>query len=136
MAWCFCDKNTNVIYGIASNADAILKIDTKTDKVTTIGYPLNRNWAHRQDGKYKYLGGALGGDGYCYFFPCDAEQVLRVDLETDECKLIGPKFMEGMNKWQNGFLAKRWSNIRHSPKSTWYIKGNTIKRPKKMWRQV
>ena len=102
----FCDKNTNVIYGIASNADAILKIDTKTDKVTTIGYPLNRNWAHRQDGKYKYLGGALGGDGYCYFFPCDAEQVLRVDLETDECKLIGPKFMEGMNKWQNGFLAK------------------------------
>ena len=102
----FCDQNTNIIYGIASNADAILKIDTKTDTVTTIGYPLNRNWAHRQDGKYKYLGGAIGGDGYCYFFPCDAEQVLRVDLKTDECKLIGPKFMEGMNKWQNGFLSQ------------------------------
>ena len=69
--------------------------------------------------------------GTVIFFPCDAEQSVRVDLETDECKLIGPKFMEGMNKWQNGFLAKRWSNIRHSPESTWYIKGNTIKRPKK-----
>ena len=70
-----------------------------------MGYPLNRNWKHRQDGRYKYLGGAIGPDGFCYFFPCDAERVLRVDIKTGECKTIGPKFMEGMNKWQNGFCA-------------------------------
>eukprot|EP00945_MAST-04E_sp_MAST-4E-sp1_P008010 g8010.t1 len=101
----FYCKETGAIYGIPSNADAVLKIDTKTDTVTTIGYPLNREWSHRQDGRYKYLGGAIGPDGYCYFFPCDAERVLRVDLRTDKCKTIGPKFMEGMNKWQNGFCA-------------------------------
>ena len=46
----FCDQNTNIIYGIASNADAILKIDTKTDTITTIGYP----------GLYRSLKGGSG----------------------------------------------------------------------------
>lgn len=38
--------------------------------------------------------------GKVYFFPSDAERVCCVDTETDEVKLVGPIFLEGMNKWQ------------------------------------
>merc|ERR1712087_1044355 len=61
---------------------------------------------HRNDDKYKYLGGGVAADGKVYFFPSDAERVLCVDPKTDECKLVGPIFLEGMNKWQNGFSAR------------------------------
>ena len=44
--------------------------------------------------------------GKVYFFPSDAERVCCVDPKTDEVKLIGPIFLEGMNKWQNGFSAR------------------------------
>eukprot|EP00928_Gymnodinium_smaydae_P005669 TRINITY_DN11936_c0_g1_i1.p1 TRINITY_DN11936_c0_g1~~TRINITY_DN11936_c0_g1_i1.p1 ORF type:complete len:457 (-),score=94.72 TRINITY_DN11936_c0_g1_i1:52-1371(-) len=94
-----------IVYGIPCNADSVLKIDTRTDTVTTIGHGL-KSGRHRNDDKYKYLGGGIGGDGKVYFFPSDAERVLCVDPATDECKLIGPEFMEGMNKWQNGFACR------------------------------
>ena len=38
--------------------------------------------------------------GKVYFFPSDAERVCCVDPAIDEVKLIGPIFLEGMNKWQ------------------------------------
>jgi len=95
----------SLIYGIPCNADGVLKIDSKTDSVTLIGGGL-KSGRHRDDDKYKYLGGGVGGDGKVYFFPSDAERVCCVDPETDEVKLVGPKFMEGMNKWQNGFAAR------------------------------
>lgn len=43
---------------------------------------------------------------YAYLFPCDAEQVLRVDCHTDEIKLIGPSLLDGINKFQNGFCGR------------------------------
>ena len=59
-----------------------------------------------QDGRYKYLGGALAKNGrYAYLFPCDAERVLRFDCETDEMTLIGPPLLDGENKFQNGFCS-------------------------------
>ena len=60
-----------------------------------------------QDGRYKYLGGALTADGrFAYLFPCDAEHVLRMDMDTDDLKLVGPRMTEGENKFQNGFVAR------------------------------
>jgi len=95
----------SLIYGIPCNADAVLKIDSKTDAVTLIGGGL-KSGRHRDDDKYKYLGGGVAGDGKVYFFPSDAERVLCVDPKTDECKLVGPIFLDGMNKWQNGFACR------------------------------
>jgi len=97
-----------IIYGIPSNADVVLKIDTNTDEVSLIGGPSEIvSGRHRSDGKYKYLGGACGADNKVFLFPCDAERVLMIDTKTDECRQIGPRFLDTtMNKWQNGFLAK------------------------------
>ena len=33
---------------------------------------------HREDGKYKYLGGVLGSDGVMYLVPGDADRVMKV----------------------------------------------------------
>jgi hypothetical protein len=125
-----------LIFGIPSNADYVLKINTVTDKVTTIG-PKLESGRHRipQDGRYKYLGSAMGQDGIVYMFPCDAERVLAIDPVTDNVKYVGPYFLGtdkstykkgeapplvvekvkgviksityvGENKWQNGFAAR------------------------------
>ena len=40
--------------------------------------------------RYKYLGGAIGCDGNIYCFPCDAERVLRIDMETETVSTVGP----------------------------------------------
>lgn len=103
-----------VIYGFPNHADTVLRIDTRTDEVTTIGGgEVLKSGRHRkpQDGKYKYLGGAIGADGNMYCFPCDAERVMRVDTKTDEVVVVGPEFVYdtvGMciNKWQNGFRGR------------------------------
>ena len=83
-----------LIFGIPSNADYVLKIDTETDVVTTIG-PKLESGRHRipQDGRYKYLGSSTGSDGKVYMFPCDAERVLSIDPLTDAVKCIGPHFL-------------------------------------------
>ncbi|CAL1172126.1 unnamed protein product [Cladocopium goreaui] len=95
----------SLIYGIPCNSDSVLKIDTMTDSITQIGHGL-KSGRHRDDDKYKYLGGGVAADGKVYFFPSDAERVCCVDPVTDEVKLIGPIFLEGQNKWQNGFSAR------------------------------
>ena len=113
----------------------VLKIDTKLDTCCLIG-PKLVSGRHRvnKDGRYKYLGSALGPDGLIYMFPCDAERVLCIDPRTDSVRYIGPTFIGhppalrtsdrakyestvvsedgntihciGENKWQNGFAAK------------------------------
>jgi hypothetical protein len=95
-------------------ADTVLKVDTTTDTVTTIGDPGDINAGrHRvpQDGKYKYLGGALARDDNLYCFPCDAERVLMINTHDDGVKTIGPEFLHDeiglcVNKWQNGFRCR------------------------------
>jgi hypothetical protein len=87
-------QDGKLIYGIPSNSDYVLKIDTTTDVVTLIGNKLESG-RHRvpQDGRYKYLGSAMGGDGKMYMFPCDAEQVLCIDPSNDSVTRIGPLFL-------------------------------------------
>uniref|UniRef100_A0A7S4V5L1 Uncharacterized protein n=1 Tax=Ditylum brightwellii TaxID=49249 RepID=A0A7S4V5L1_9STRA len=98
------------IIGFPNNADSVLAIDVAESRVYTIGDDkVLKSGRHRipQDGRYKYLGGALTKDGrYAYLFPCDAERVLRIDMKTDELSLVGPELLEGENKYQNGFVAR------------------------------
>jgi len=98
------------IIGFPNNADSILVVDVMKSRVYMVGNStVLRSGSHRvpQDGRYKYLGGALTADGrYAYLLPCDAEYVLRMDMLTDELKLVGPHLTEGENKFQNGFVAE------------------------------
>uniref|UniRef100_A0A7S4MQY6 Uncharacterized protein n=1 Tax=Odontella aurita TaxID=265563 RepID=A0A7S4MQY6_9STRA len=102
------------IYGIPAHADAVLRIVPPTDggaepEIITFGGPL-RTGSHRSDNKYKYLGGAAGIDGCVYFFPSDADYVLRVNPHDMTAKEVGPNLREcealRHNKWQNGFSAR------------------------------
>jgi hypothetical protein len=76
------------IYGIPSNADSVLKIVPSTGEVSTIG-DVRGVTPHREDGKYKWLGGVLGSDGAIYGMPGDADVVLKIMPYTDEVSLIG-----------------------------------------------
>lgn len=97
------------IIGFPNNSDHVLVIDCDTAKVYTVGGSnLLKSGRHRipQDGRYKYLGGALTSDGrFAYLFPCDAERVLRMDLDSDHLTLVGPSLLDGENKFQNGFCG-------------------------------
>jgi hypothetical protein len=98
------------IYGFPNNADQILVVDCDRQRVYTVGdETVLQSGRHRipQDGCYKYLGGAATlNKKFAFLFPCDAEQVLRIDTVTDELRLVGPLLLEGENKYQNGFVAK------------------------------
>ena len=104
------------IYGFPNNADDVLVVECGDHrdvppKVYTVGggTGILKSGRHRipQDGRYKYLGGALTLDGsFAYLFPCDAEQVLRIDCRTDELKLVGCLLLDGENKFQNGFVGR------------------------------
>ena len=113
------------IIGFPNNSDYVLVIDCKSQRVYTVGMGHGNDYGggennnegggghltsgrHRipQDGRYKYLGGALAKNGrYAYLFPCDAERVLKFDCETDQMTLIGPPLLDGENKFQNGFCS-------------------------------
>jgi hypothetical protein len=97
------------IIGFPNNSDEVLVIDCQKQRVYTVGDSnILKSGRHRipQDGRYKYLGGALTNDGrYAYLFPCDAERVLRIDCEKEELTLIGPCLLDGINKFQNGFCG-------------------------------
>jgi hypothetical protein len=96
--------------GFICGSDSILVVNVLEQKVYLVGdNAILKSGTHRvpQDGRYKYLGGSLSADGrYCYLFPCDAEYVLRMDMSTDELKLVGPRMTEGENKFQNGFVSR------------------------------
>jgi len=72
-------------------------------QIKTIGGPL-RSGQHRNDNKYKYLGGAVGIDGNVYFFPYDADYVLQVNPRTDTVREVGPNLRD-LEPWQNGFAS-------------------------------
>lgn len=98
------------IYGFPNNSDQVLVINVETQRVYLVGdATILQSGSHRipQDGRYKYLGGALTIDERSvYLFPCDAERVLKINSETDELSLIGPLLLDGENKYQNGFVAR------------------------------
>lgn len=96
------------IFGFPNNANSVLVIDCSSQKVYTIGDgTIIRSGRHRKDGRYKYLGGASTLDeSFAYLFPCDAEQVLRIDCQSETLALVGPLLLEGENKFQNGFVCR------------------------------
>jgi hypothetical protein len=100
------------IIGFPNNSNSVLVIDCSNDlkRIYTIGdESVLKSGRHRipQDNRYKYLGGALTQDGRAaYLFPCDAEQVLRIDCVNDQLDLVGPLLLEGENKFQNGFVGR------------------------------
>lgn len=103
---CVASEDSQFIYGIPNNSPYVLEIDTSNDQVTLLGGPeVIESGRHRRpyDHKYKYLGGAVAGDGNVYFFPCDAERVLCLNPRTRQVSQVGPVLMQGPNKYQNGF---------------------------------
>lgn len=46
------------------------------------------------------------GNSFSLIPHSDAEYVLRMDMHTDELKLVGPRMTEGENKFQNGFVGR------------------------------
>ena len=107
------------LYGFPNNADDVLVIDcaisSEANSFVPRVYTVMGDWGklqsgrHRipQDGRYKYLGGALTLDGcFAYLFPCDAEQVLRINTVTDALALVGCSLLDGENKFQNGFVGR------------------------------
>ena len=97
------------MYGVPSDSSCILRIDPRTDAVTTFGHgcvPSDKN---------KWQGGVLAPDGCVYCIPADARSVLRIDtnpgvidagLEAAAAAvtLIGD-LPETKDKWQGGFLG-------------------------------
>ena len=89
-----------------AKADSVLKIIPGPEpELVTFGGPL-QSGAHRSDGKYKYLGGAVGKDGMIYFFPSDSDFVLQINPQTEQCRQVGPNLRDvepiHHNKWQIG----------------------------------
>jgi len=98
-----------IIYGVPAHADRVLKITPGIEpKLELIGDSL-RTGSHRNDGKYKFLGGVCGNDGHVYLFPSDTDYVAQVNTKTDNVKEIGPSLITceriRQNKWQNGFVT-------------------------------
>jgi hypothetical protein len=100
----------NKLICFPNNADCVLIVDCQKGTVYTIGdASLLQSGRHRipQDGRYKYLGGALSMDErFAYLFPCDAERVLRIDCLSESLTLVGPLLLDGENKFQNGFVGR------------------------------
>lgn len=69
------------LYCIPAHADRVLKVEPGSEpKLSLLGENL-KTGAHRNDGKYKFLGGAVSGD-CVYFFPSDADYVCEVNTKT------------------------------------------------------
>lgn len=83
------------MYGIPCHAETILKI-TPTGEVTTFGGPFPGEW--------KWHGAVTGPDGNIYCIPQMAEQVLKIDVKTQECTLMEERF-PGKNKWYGALRA-------------------------------
>ena len=96
------------IYGIPAHAERVLKIvPGVVPKIYEIG-PVLRTGAHRDDGKYKFLGGVLGKDDCIYFIPSDSDFVVQVNCLNETVREVGASLRHEkmvQNKWQNGFVG-------------------------------
>ena len=83
-------NNSGNIYAIPNHTDRVLKITpgSPNPQLSLIG-PSIPTGQHRTDGKYRFLGGAVAGDGYVYLFPSDADYVLQINTQTDEVRTYG-----------------------------------------------
>ena len=113
-----CTTADGQVWGIPSNSLSVLRISPHPDGdvVSTIPGPSGKplvGGQHRDDDKYKYLGGVVSPvDGCMYCIPSDADRILRVDPSTASCSYVGRDLSDiakgqsrGQNKWQNGFAG-------------------------------
>jgi hypothetical protein len=84
------------ILGIPSDCDTILRIDPRTDEVTTFG--------QLSDEKNKWQGAVTARNGITYGIPCNSGGVLRINPFTEEVSVIG-ELPPGEDKYQGGVLA-------------------------------
>ena len=76
------------LYCIPATATQVLKIEPGLQpKLTLLGENI-RTGEHRNDGKYKFLGGASDGNHSVYFFPSDADYVCQVNTNTGEVSFL------------------------------------------------
>ena len=98
------------IWGIPSNSDEVLRIDPFNEELSMLPFDYTYTCHHRADGKYKYLGAVLAGDGCIYCIPSDADRVLKIDPVSRRCVEIGEslsgRVSRDRSKWQNGFLGR------------------------------
>ena len=90
------------VYGVPGHSKTVLRIDPKTDAVSTLlptnGKPLI--------GKYKWLRGNLHPDGAIYCIPSHAPTVLKIDCTSDPpiiTEMGGPH--SGDWKWHGAVLS-------------------------------
>ena len=86
------------IYGLASDADFVLKIEPGTETCSLVG--------PRFPGKNKWQNGFVGRDGHVYGIPCDAPHVLRINPATDAVGTCGAPLPDGREKWEGGVVGK------------------------------
>ena len=88
------------VYGIPSDADYVIRINTQTEQVEEVGPA----WP----GLNKWQNGFLGRDGASYCIPCNADTVLRIfPLPSGEVEVstIGGPFPGGKEKWEGGTVG-------------------------------
>ncbi|CAD7925441.1 unnamed protein product [Amoebophrya sp. A25] len=72
-------KKDGCIYGIPNNRDTVLRINPyDLEDVAEIGCVPGGQ--HREDGKYKYLGGVCDDDGQLYCIAGDGDRVLKIEI--------------------------------------------------------
>merc|ERR1712187_424488 len=92
------------VVGIPNHADSVLRINTRTGEVDTIGPTLSGEEFGYLEGRYKYLGGVQRGDAV-YFMPGFALRVMKVVPAIGAVSLVGKSLGDTKNKWQNGYLG-------------------------------
>jgi len=82
------------IYGIPSDSTSILKIDPRTDHVTTFGHVTSQ--------KNKWQGAVLSpSDGRVYCIPSNAEHVLQINTTNSSSNIL-PTLPDQANQSENG----------------------------------
>lgn len=112
------------IYCIPNQATRVLKIDTSTHTVQSIG----PTWT----GNYKWMQGVASGD-VIYGFPCHADTVLRIHVPTGEVTTLDIPYEEAYRdkqvdiqrqmtwKYRCGAISPSDGCIYAIPQSAWHI---------------
>jgi hypothetical protein len=88
------------VYGIPSNARAVLFVDPRTKEVSTFGEGC------LPEGTNKWYGGIRGPDGCIYGMPYRADGVLKITPESRKVEILGDfRDVPGGWKWHGGVLA-------------------------------
>ena len=103
----------DLIYGLPCHADDILKINVKTQEITTLPIPYEALYDSPEEAKvqrqmiWKYHGGTICPIDNCiYAIPQRAHHVLKIDLTTENVSIVGPAF-PGSYKWYGGIVGKQ-----------------------------